>query len=124
MFIDAFSELLITLGASIREYFDNRSRQVVQQNKLASLRYYEGVTLVGRVASIRRDGVIISFMLTSQNFECFAPFSEFRHEELRGNVKVGMRLNFAMVFADDGSTFLRVSGENQCQSEHDWPIMI
>lgn len=124
MFIDAFSELLINLGASIRDYFDKRSKQGVQQNKLASLRYYEGVTLVGRVASIRHDGVIISFMLSSQNFECFAPYSEFRHQELRGNVKVGMRLNFAMVFAGDGSTFLRVSGQNQCQNDHDWPIMI
>ena len=87
MFIDAFSALLVNLGASIREYFDKRSKQAVQQNKLASLSYYKGVTL-------------------------------------SGSVKVGTRLNFAMVFADDGAIFLRVSGQNQCQSEHDWPIMI
>ena len=124
MFIDAFSALLVNLGASIREYLANRSTQAARQHKLASLSYYKGVTLVGRVISISSKGVMISFMLSSQNFECFAPFSEFRNPELSGSVKVGTRLNFAMVFADDGAIFLRVSGQNQCQSEHDWPIMI
>lgn len=124
MFIDAFSALLINLGASIREYFEKRSKQSVQQRELASLSYYHGVTLVGRVTSISSSGVMISFMLSSQNFECFAPFSEFRIKELSGSVKVGTRLNFAMEFGNCGEIFLRVSGENQCQSEQDWPIMI
>lgn len=91
---------------------------------LGKVQYFAGVTIVGTVNAIHENGVTIGFTVSSCYYEGFAPFAEFRDQDLTKEALMSRQLQFALVYPDQAEAYLSVLGGDKRRSDNDWPVSI
>lgn len=91
---------------------------------LGKVQYFAGVTIVGTVNAIHENGVTIGFTVSSCYYEGFAPFAEFRDQDLTKEALMSRQLQFALVYPDQAEAYLSVLGADKRRSDNDWPVSI